>query len=103
MRLVLMATVFCTGCALSPDARETAALRPQALVDAYLIAAGMAASYASSPDANPAVVLQLARLDLRAAAAVRQRDTTALADAVAALTAYAARQTAPDPATIPAP
>ena len=103
MRLALMATVFCTGCALSPDAQETAALRPVALLDAYLVAHGMAASYASSPSADPGVVLQLARLDLQAAAAVRTRNQDATARAVAALTAYAASQTAANPSDIPAP
>jgi hypothetical protein len=85
----------CTG---SLGEQAAAAHRPQALLDAYLIAHGMAASYAESPDANPAVVLQLARLDMRAAASVRsldrpyKADIDATASAVAALTDYAARQ-----------
>jgi hypothetical protein len=87
------------GCALSADPAATAE-RPMALMDAYLIAHGMAASYAGMPDADPAVVEQLARLDMRAEAAVqsmarrRHADLAATAQAVAALTDYAARQSA---------
>ena len=101
MRPILFLALFCTGCALSPDTRETEALRPAALLDAYLVAHGMARSYAQSPAADPAVVLQLARLDFKALSAVRTQDNSATADAVAALTAYAARQSAADPAPAP--
>jgi hypothetical protein len=86
------------ACAVSPEQQEDAARRPQALLDAYLIAHGMAASYAESPDAKPAVVVQLAKLDMRAAQSVRalakpyDADMDATASAVAALTDYAARQ-----------
>ena len=88
------------GCAFSPVDPAAVAQRPMALVDAYLIAHGMAASYVETPDADPAVVLQLERLDRRAADAIRllaQRrgaDIDATAQAVAALTNYAARQSA---------
>ncbi len=87
-----------SACAIGPDDQAETAHRPQALLDAYLIAHGMAAGYAESPNANPAVVLQLARLDMRAAASVRalarprNADIDATANAVAALTDYAARQ-----------
>jgi hypothetical protein len=66
------------------------------LLDAYLIAHGMATSYAESPNANPAVVEQLRRLDLRAQKSLQalgaRGDMDATANAVAALTDYAARQ-----------
>ena len=92
MRITLLACLLCASCALTPSAKEDAALRPVALLDAYLIAHGMAASYASSPDANPDVVLTLARLDIKAQLAVRRQDGAT--DAIAALTDYAARQSA---------
>ena len=103
MRIILLLSLFCAGCALTPSEREDAALRPAALVDAYLVAHGMAFSYASSPDASPEVVLQLARLDLQAQKAVRAQDSGASADAIAALTNYAARQSAAISADAPRP
>jgi hypothetical protein len=71
-----------------------------ALVDAYAIAHGMAATYAHSRRADPEVVVQLARLDMRAAEALRSLadapprlgQEQATAAAIAALTEYAARQ-----------
>ncbi len=85
------------GCALSDPVAVSE--QPRALVDAYLIAHGMAAGYAQGPQADPAVVEQLARLDSRAAQAVRSLarapgNLSATAEAVAALTDYAARQSA---------
>jgi len=70
------------------------------MLDAYAIAHGMAATYAHSRRADPVVVVQLARLDLRAAEALRSLEGAspgfeqerATADAIAALTEYAARQ-----------
>jgi hypothetical protein len=94
MRLIPLILLLCAGCAVSPQAQEEAALHPAALVDAYLVAHGMAESYAESPDANPAIVGQLEQLDLQAARAVRTRDDGATAQAVAALTDFAARQSA---------
>lgn len=72
-----------------------------AVRDAYAIAHGMAFSYAGSDDAEPAVVAQLVRLDARALEAVRSMERSPqgaaqareTADAVAALTEFAARQT----------
>ena len=101
MRKTLLICLLGTGCALSPDAREDAALRPAAMVDAYLMAHGMAAAYANSPDANPDVVLQLARLDVKAQMAVRTQDGATAA--ITALTNYAARQSAIFPAAAPTP
>ena len=73
-----------------------------AVRDAYAIAHGMAFSYAGSDDAEPAVVAELVRLDARALDAVRLMERSPqgaaqareTADAVAALTDFAARQTA---------
>ncbi len=92
MRVAIIIAAFCVGCAVLPGYERDASLRTAALQDAYLVAHGMAASYAQSPNANPDVVLQLARLDLRAAAAMRDHDSDATEQAVAALTAFAARQ-----------
>ncbi len=103
MRTTLLLSLLCAGCALSPSAQEDASLRPAALVDAYVVAHGMAISYASSPEANPDVVQQLARLDLQAQRAVRANDSGATAEAIAALTEYAARQTAPSVSDVPHP
>ena len=101
MRLAPAIGALCivvAGCAISPEEQDDAQRRPQALVDAYLVAHGMAMSYAKSPNAKPDVVLQLARLDMRAAASVRaltrSTDMAATASAVAALTDFAARQSA---------
>ncbi|GEM_PF-2991356 len=101
MRLAPAIAVLCmfaAGCTISPEEQDDAQRRPQALVDAYEVAHGMATSYADSPNAKPEVVLQLARLDMRAAASVRalnrSTDMAATASAVAALTDFAARQSA---------
>ena len=95
MRVICLCLLL-AACAADPVAD---AQRPRALVDAYLIAHGMAASYAQAPQADPAVVEQLGRLDIRAAQAVRSLarepgNLSATAEAVAALTDYAARQSA---------
>ncbi len=101
MRIALLtAAAACAGmaaCDLSGGMGQVS--RPQVLLDSYLIAHGMATSYAENPDANLAVVQELARLDHRAAEAVRALahqggDLSGTAEAVAALTDYAARQTA---------
>ena len=97
MRVAWIVAAFCAGCAVLPNAERDAVVRHAALQDAYLVAHGMAASYAQSTDAKPDVVLQLARLDLRAAAAMRDHDTDATAEAVAALTAFAASQSNEQP------
>jgi hypothetical protein len=70
-----------------------------AVLDAYWIAHGMAESYGESPDADPAVTEQLAKLDDRARAirdlaATNDADTADTERAVAALSDYAASQTA---------
>jgi hypothetical protein len=85
------------ACALAPD--EDNQQGRLAVVDAYYIAHGMAQSYGESPDADPAVTEELARLDLRARAIRGQAqanggDTADTERAVAALTDYAASQTA---------
>ena len=73
---------------------------PLVLLDSYLIAHGMATGYADNPDADITVVQELARLDGRAAEAVRalgQRrggDVGETSQAIAALTNLAARQSA---------
>jgi hypothetical protein len=102
MRIALALGVFCVGCALLP-LRENSQMREASLHDAYLVAHGMATSYVERPDANPSVVQQLEVLDNRAAAAMRTDDSTATAEAVAALTTYAARQAESDTATSPNP
>ena len=81
-----------TGCVMSPDERETAALRPAAQLDAYLMAHGMVRSYLQSPEADPALVQQLVDLDIRAAASIRAPDAGARASAIAALADLAARR-----------
>jgi hypothetical protein len=87
-----------TTCTALPEGQAATGHRPQALLDAYLVAHGMAASYVESPDANPAVVEQLRTLDMRAAAALRSlgrpsgADMATTANAVAALTNFAAAQ-----------
>jgi hypothetical protein len=86
------------ACAASPWQSEDVTHRPEALLDAYLIAHGMATSYAQSDDARPEVVMQLRNLDLKAAQSIRDLgraypgNVAATAEAVAALTDYAARQ-----------
>ena len=102
MRIALRIAAACAGlagCALA-DSGVDQSTAPLVLLDSYLIAHGMAATYANNPDANIAVVQELARLDGRAADAVRalaQRHGGNLAEtsqAIAALTDYAARQSA---------
>ena len=100
MRIALAVAVFCVGCALLP-LRPDAANHEAALHDAYLVAHGMATSYVEQPDANSAVVQQLEVLDARAAAAMRNEDSTAEAEAVAALTTLAARRVQQEPAGRP--
>ena len=85
--LSVLALLSGQGCALQ-SAPEPASVR-----DTYLVAHGMASSYARRPDADPAVVQQLAILDERAAIAVQGQDNAAMANTVAALTSFAARQT----------
>ena len=59
------------ACARSCQPR-TSEQSPRAIMDAYLIAHGMAETYGTQPDADPAVAAELARLDQRAAIAIRQ-------------------------------
>ncbi len=97
---ILASCALLCACAASPWEQEMAARRPEALLDAYQIAHGMAASYAESPGARPTVVLQLRTLDMKAQNSLRELATPypanveATAEAVAALTDYAARQSA---------
>ena len=92
----VMTVVAVVACASGEQAAISPG--PMALVDAYLIAHGMAASYANSGTADPAVVNQLARLDRKAAEAVQSlsqvpnSDQSATAAAISALAGYAARQ-----------
>ncbi len=83
------------ACSMMDD--MTPGSSPSAIRDAYLIAHGMAEGYSGEPQADPAVLAELARLDAEAAAAVRTMDGNGSPDdsarAVAALTDYAARQT----------
>ncbi len=101
MRLLPLSLLACASlaaCGASPWQRMNDAWRPDALLDAYLIAHGMAASYATSPGARPEVVVQLRTLDIKAARSIRaltqkpSSNVEATAEAVAALTDYAARQ-----------
>jgi hypothetical protein len=98
--IVAIGCAALNGCAGAPWQREAEDHRPEALLDAYLIAHGMAASYAESPGARPPVVLQLRTLDMKAAQSIRElarpydANVEATAEAVAALTDYAARQAA---------
>ncbi len=85
------------ACALAPGEDERQG--KLAVLDAYWVAHGMAQSYGESPDADPAVTGELARLDARARAIRDQAqssgaDTADTERAVAALTDYAASQTA---------
>ena len=102
MRIALSIAAACAAlaaCTLG-DSGADQSTAPLVLLDSYLIAHGMATSYANNPDANITVVQELARLDRRAANAVRalaQRRGGNLAEtsqAIAALTDYAARQSA---------
>ena len=97
---VLLLPVACTeGPSQIGFSRPPSAL---AVRDAYAIAHGMAFSYAGSDDADPGIVAQLVRLDARAIQAVHSMDRAPTgsaqaretAEAVAALTEFAARQTA---------
>ncbi len=94
---VLILCSIAAACALAPS--EDAKQGRLVVLDAYYIAHGMAQSYGESPDADPVVIGELARLDARAAA-IRDRaqgngdDTADTERAVAALTDYAASQTA---------
>jgi hypothetical protein len=88
MRLIPFVALGCFGCALVGQDPQ----RQASLVDAYLVAHGMATGYAESPGAKHAVVDELARLDTKAFLALRASDSDATEQAVAALTAFAARQ-----------
>jgi hypothetical protein len=85
------------GCALMPGLQDRH--NPMAIYDAYLIAHGMALCYDSQPNADPAVTIELAKLDMRARRALvdlaraPNGDPDETARAVAALSDYAARQT----------
>jgi hypothetical protein len=95
---VLLGCALLAACAASPWQSGESPHRPEALLDAYLIAHGMATSYAQSDDARPDVVMQLRSLDLMAAQSIRDLghaypgNVQATVEAVAALTDYAARQ-----------
>lgn len=92
-----------TACTQGPSAQPGFARAPSGLAvrDAYAIAHGMAFSYAGSDDADPAIVAQLVRLDANAMEAVHTMERAPpgsaqarqTAEAVAALTEFAARQT----------
>ena len=100
MRFALLTAAVCLlgSCAPMGDGEDTA-YRPQVILDSYMIAHGMAASYVQNANASPTVVQELFRLDQRAALAVHalaQRqgaDPSESANAVAALAGYAASQT----------
>jgi hypothetical protein len=95
---LLLGCALLAGCAASPWQSGNVSHQPEALLDAYLIAHGMAASYAQSDDARADVVMQLRSLDLKAAQSIRDLgrapsgNVEATVEAVAALTDYAARQ-----------
>ena len=85
------------GCAATPwqiDRHD-----PRAIFDAYLVAHGMVHSYEERPDADPAVTLELARLDQQARLALVSlahapgSDLDESARAVAALSDFASSQT----------
>ena len=94
---VVILCSIAAACALAPG--EDSKQGKLAVLDAYWIAHGMAQSYGESADADPAVTNELARLDDRARA-IRDQARTSGGDAadteraVAALTDYAASQTA---------
>jgi hypothetical protein len=96
----LLACALLAACAASPWQREEFSHRPEALLDAYLIAHGMATSYAQSDEARAEVVMQLRNLDIKAAQSIRNlghaypANVRATVEAVAALTDFAARQSA---------
>jgi hypothetical protein len=97
---IVTACSVLSACAASPWQRAAADHRPEALLDAYLIAHGMARSYSESPGARPSVVQQLRTLDTNAQHSIRAlanpypSNVEATAEAVAALTNFAARQSA---------
>jgi hypothetical protein len=71
MKRVFILLCVLTGCHnMLVSAAERAAER-RTIVDAYLIAHGMARGYADETDANRTVVAQLMKLDSKAAQAVR--------------------------------
>ncbi len=94
---LLLGCALLAGCAASPW-QSGATHQPEALLDAYLIAHGMATSYAQSDEARADVVMQLRSLDYKAAQSIRNLgrarsgNVEATVEAVAALTDYAARQ-----------
>ncbi len=92
--LMSCACVAIASCASAPGEAYDPGQRRQAVFDAYLIAHGMAVSYARSGHANVKVVGELARLDRRARALASNpsEDGSTAAEAVKALTSYAARQ-----------
>ncbi len=104
-RWLLLAGLFGMAASCTLDRGGDPGTRLQALLDAYHIAHGMAASTVENPDVDPAVKMQLIRLDRRAYDAVAAltrgndgfADEEATARAVSALTDYAARQTASSP------
>jgi hypothetical protein len=67
----LAAAALIAACSLGAEDDRLVYRDPGALQDAYLIAHGMAASYAESAEADPTVVAQLARLDAKASDAIR--------------------------------
>ncbi len=95
---LLLGCALVAGCAASPWQSGAVTHQPEALLDAYLIAHGMATSYAQSDEARADVVMQLRSLDNRAAQSIRELghasfgNVEATVEAVAALTDYAARQ-----------
>jgi hypothetical protein len=99
MRTATLVFLCCLAAACALRSNDENQQGKLAVLDAYLIAHGMAQSYRESPDADPAVTEELARLDARAAAIrdVAQSGGADTADserAVAALSDYAASQTA---------
>jgi hypothetical protein len=97
MRPWLLLCCICiavASCASAPGEATDPGQRRQALLDAYLIAHGMAKSYAQSRHASARVVAELARLDGRARALASNpaTDESSTEAAVAALTNYAAGQ-----------
>jgi len=95
---LLLGCALLAGCAASPWQSGAITHQPEALLDAYLIAHGMATSYAQSDEARADVVMQLRSLDYKAAQSIRDLgrarsgNVEATVEAVAALTDYAARQ-----------
>ena len=98
MRLLLVACLCAAAFGCSFEDEAVPGSSPASIRDAYLIAHGMAEEYRDQLHADPKVAAELARLDSRAAAAVQTMDGSGdagdSARAVAALTEFAARQTA---------